>query len=232
MSILVILSIHIYIERNMSSCLRRHSGAPFHSIFPILRSKNWPNEYPEISVGAHWPWVRQVVWIWWWSSCWSCILAETRICGGRSRRESGRLALFLTIWKKKGKFRLYSLSILSCLGGWWKGNMLDIPLPILLFLFSKSGVICEFFFLGGTVKDDFPSHQCCWVMICRTRRSTWLSSPRCCPLGTLRCSRKCASHGKPTPFFFWVVIPCASVWWSRMSSIQVNISFATEPFLF
>lgn len=30
--------------------------------------------------------VSQVVWIWWWSSCWSCILAETRICGGKASR--------------------------------------------------------------------------------------------------------------------------------------------------
>ena len=31
-------------------------------------------------------------------------------------------------------------------GGVVEGNMLDIPLPNLSFLFSKSGVVCEFFF--------------------------------------------------------------------------------------
>jgi len=47
--------------------------------------------------------------------------------GGKLPGESGLLVLFS---KTTGKFRLYSLSK-CCLGGWWKGDVFDIPLPIL-----------------------------------------------------------------------------------------------------
>lgn len=83
------------------------------SIFPwFLDTKQFGKGFPwkprqRLGIPISSSCVSQVVWIWWWSSCWSCILAETRICGGRSRRESRLLVLFS---KTTGKFRPSSWS--------------------------------------------------------------------------------------------------------------------------
>ena len=95
-------------------------GAPFAQFFPILRSKNWPNEYPEISVGAHWPWVRQVVWIWWWSSCWSCILAG---------EAPGNQGCWFCLWlSPKQQVSLDFTAYLSVVWGLVEGDVFDIPI--------------------------------------------------------------------------------------------------------